>query len=135
MRTWNAESRESFTCPPTSHSSVELDEQTLWETILEQHGLGLSRGVSRNLGYGAQYFDSTSILDYQTPTNNIRHVSRNYQLATALLEKMKTGLSQNQAAKTLGLNKRRASRTLQRFRARVKTTCPPTSHSSEGTQE
>lgn len=107
------------TCYPACSTSVS-EEQNKWDAILEEHDLSMDRGMKLggdSVQYGQTYFDDTIPFDYVKPDTNARQHSANHQLATKLLVKMAAGMTQNEAAKALGVTSGNASRALKRYRA------------------
>lgn len=98
----------------------ENTDPKYWEQQLNDADLSMDRGSSPSwLSYGWQYRDSDVPFDYNAEAGKRPHKMQveNARLAQALLAKMAEGLSQNAAAKALGIGSGAASNALRRYRA------------------
>ena len=92
---------------------------------MEAGGLGGHR-----LDYGARYFDVSEPFSYTKPDTNARQKHKNKIRGEQILSLVDSGLSIYAAAKKLGINYKRAKRSVKRYRENF--TRPPASGSYEG---
>lgn len=103
-------------------AGMENSDVLLWETILDQHNLGMERGENLGRGlivYGQQYFDlaADGAFTYRKESTHARQKFNNKTIAERLLALVSTGRSIYSAAKALGVDVNNARRTLKRYRA------------------
>lgn len=107
------------------------DETQLWEEILAQHDLTMDRGSSPSwLTYGWRYSDSDKAIVYGEDKRPDVRTGANFTRTQKLMDLIKAGMSQNAAAKQLGIAKQTASDLLKAHR--VNLTCPESSTPVEG---
>lgn len=124
---------DELVCPPTVCPSVKTPEQEIveWEKRLLDEGLGMEAGRLTRVTYGARYHDTSAVHDYQQkPDNyNVSPIKRGRDNALRVLALIEQGMTYRAAAAKLGMDWRRAHRSVQRYK---KNFCPPTQCSSEG---
>lgn len=95
-------------------------EKEVWEQKLIDAGLTVDQGSSPSwLTYGWQYRDTDKTCAYSTEEKRPhKRTVENESLAKQLLQLMHSGLSQNGAAKALGIGSGAAANALKRYRSR-----------------
>lgn len=105
--------------PPTL-DIVVIDETNpeYWENLLIAEGLSMDRaGSGSRLSYGHRESHTVRVHDYQSIGHNARQKNRGKEHTEKILVLVRGGLSVYAAAKELGLDYRRAKRSVKRYRS------------------